>query len=334
MHLFHRLARTSTAICLVAAYALFNLANAQNISLSTAKAVVTTPQVRAELMAYAPDGVEPGKPVLVGLHITHKPEWHTYWKNSGDSGQPTDLVWTLPAGVTAGDIQWPTPKKIPIGTLANYGYEGTVLLPVPLEVSALFKPGLLANDLEVKLKAVWLVCKQECIPEEGEFAIKIPVRGSTGLNAAEFVAAKLASPREVPNLPALGLSSTAQIAGDKLEFSIHNLPVALRGKTLALFPETPEVLLNAATLGKDWSQVWRGAVWTAQMPISAQRSNSPREMALVLATEDGKEAYRALAAVVGEWPKVAAAATVSPELEAALKANAASARPWMPRARR
>ena len=33
-----------------------------------------------------------------------------------------------------GEIAWPVPKKIPIGNLANYGYEGTVLLPVPLEV--------------------------------------------------------------------------------------------------------------------------------------------------------------------------------------------------------
>ncbi len=297
---------------------------AQNSAFSNAKAVVTTPQVRAELLAFAPDGVEPGKPVMVGLQIAHQPEWHTYWKNSGDSGQPTDLVWTLPAGVTAGEIAWPTPKKIPIGTLANYGYEGTVLLPVPLEVSGLFKPGLLANDLEVKLKAVWLVCKQECIPEEGEFAIKIPVKGSTALSAPAFEATKAASPRDVPNV--LGINSTAQIAGDKLELLIQNLPVNLRGKTLALFPETPEVLHNAAVLGKDWSQAWKGAVWTATMPLSNQRSNSPREMALVLATEDGKEAYRVQAAVLGDWPKVAAAAQVPPELEAALKANAASQR--------
>jgi DsbC/DsbD-like thiol-disulfide interchange protein len=41
----------------------------------------------------------------------------------------------LPAGIGAGEIAWPTPKKIPIGTLANYGYEKTVLLPVPLTVA-------------------------------------------------------------------------------------------------------------------------------------------------------------------------------------------------------
>ena len=55
---------------------------------------VTTQQVRAELMAQAPEGVQPGKPVWVGLQITHQPHWHTYWKNAGDSGLPTELAWT------------------------------------------------------------------------------------------------------------------------------------------------------------------------------------------------------------------------------------------------
>ena len=102
-------------------------------------------RVRAELMAHAPEGVAPGKPVWVGLQITHQPEWHTYWKNSGDSGLPTSSPGRCRAGVSAGDIAWPVPKKIPIGTLANYGYEGTVLLPVPLTVAPDFKPSLLAR---------------------------------------------------------------------------------------------------------------------------------------------------------------------------------------------
>ena len=97
--------------------------------------VVTTPHVRAELVAHAPDGVSPGAPVWVGLQIAHQPGWHTYWKNAGDSGLPTELAWSLPAGISSGDIAWPVPRKIPIGNLANYGYEHTVLLPVPLTVA-------------------------------------------------------------------------------------------------------------------------------------------------------------------------------------------------------
>ena len=288
--------------------------------------------MKAELLAFAPDGVAPGKTVMVGLQITHQPEWHTYWKNSGDSGQPTDLQWTLPAGVTAGAVQWPTPKKIPIGSLINYGYENTLLLPVPLEVSQLFKPGVLNNDLEIKLKAVWLVCKQECIPQEGEFSLKIPIKGSTALSAGAFEAAKSAAPQPVAAIA--GKVNTAAIFSDQKDakagltgrmfFTVHGLPAAVQGKKLTLFPETAEVIHNGAAATGNWDQLWEGGVFKANLPLSSQRSASPQTMPLLLVTEDGKQAWRADTTVQGEWPTVAAAAQVSPELAAALKANAAS----------
>ena len=39
--------------------------------------VVTTPHVRAELLAHAPQGVAPGRPLWLGLSIDHQPKWHT-----------------------------------------------------------------------------------------------------------------------------------------------------------------------------------------------------------------------------------------------------------------
>ena len=320
-----KFSQSVSATLLVAIYALSTWANAQNSSNN----LVTTPQVRAELMAHAPDGADAGKTVWVGLQLAHKPEWHTYWKNSGDSGLPTVLQWTLPAGVTAGDIAWPLPKKIPIGNLANYGFEGTVLLPVPLTITKDFKPPVLGNDLEVKLKAAWLVCRRECIPEEGEFSLKIPVKGSTGLNGDAFNAAFAAQPKALMGstggiLP----ESSVQIDGNAIKFTVQGLPLALRGKTLDFFPETPEVIETAA----QWTQSWTGSVWTAQVPLSSQRSNSPSMMPVVLAAEvDGKrEGYRAEIKVLGTWPAVAAPAALSPALETALRANAAGATPAAP----
>ena len=284
-----------------------------------AKTVVTTPQVRAELMAYAPEGAEAGRQVWVGLQITHKPEWHTYWKNAGDSGLPTNLQWTLPPGVTAGEIAWPLPKKIPIGTLANYGYENTVLLPVPLTISPDFKPSLLASDLEVKLKAAWLVCRKECIPEEGEFTLKLPVKGSTALNAAAFTAAMAAQPA------ALTGNSTVALADQRITVSVAGLPEAVRGKTLGFFPETADVIETAGA----WTQAWQGDVWTGNIPLSAQRSQSPQVMPVVLTLDgDGPQrGWRAEAQVVGEWPQLAAATPVSQALDDALRANAAAGAP-------
>ena len=113
--------------------------------------------------------------------------WHTYWKNSGDSGLATSLTWTLPVGVMAGDIAWPVPKKLPIGNLANYGYEGTVLLPVPLSITPDFKPTGLNAELEIKLRASWLVCKLECVPQDGEFVLRLPNKGSTAIHTSHFV---------------------------------------------------------------------------------------------------------------------------------------------------
>jgi len=87
---------------------------------------VTTPQVRAELVAHAPDGVAAGRPLWLGLKDRSPSRiGHTYWKNPGDSGLPTTLTWTLPAGVTAGEIEWPDAEQAADRPLMNYGYEGT-----------------------------------------------------------------------------------------------------------------------------------------------------------------------------------------------------------------
>jgi thiol:disulfide interchange protein len=308
--------RLLSGLALAAAFALPAGALAQ----SSGKTVVSTERVRAELMAHAPEGVTPGKQVWVGLQLAHQPEWHTYWKNSGDSGLPTQLQWTLPAGVIAGDISWPLPKKVFIGNLANYGYEGTVLLPVPLTITPEFKPTLLGSDLDVKLKAQWLVCKKECIPEEGEFALKIPARSTTALNAAAFEAAFAAQPKPVlQGTQGVIPESQVRIEGNAIELRVQGLPVEVRGKTLEFFPETPEVIET----GAKWTQAWNGATWTAQVPISPQRSASPAVMPVVLAA-DGK-GWRTELKVFGEWPKVAAAVNaISPELQAALRNTAAA----------
>ena len=141
------------AINLIAIQAINTPAKAQNTAQngaqiglnSTNKSVVTTERVRAELLAHAPQGVTASNDdkittntVWVGLQLAHQPHWHTYWKNSGDSGLPTQLTWTLPVGVLAGEIAWPAPQKLKIGSLTNFGYEGTVLLAVPLTITPAF----------------------------------------------------------------------------------------------------------------------------------------------------------------------------------------------------
>jgi thiol:disulfide interchange protein len=276
------------------------------------KAVVATERVRAELLAHAPQGVAPGQPVWVGLQIAHQPEWHTYWKNPGDSGLPTTFAWTLPPGIEAGEVAWPVPKKIPVGPLANYGYEDTVLLAVPLMVTPAFKPSPF-GDAEIKLKASWLVCKKECIPEDGNFTLKLPVRSTTALNADAFQAALNAQPKELKAV------AQGRVEGQTLQVSVPGLPASVTGKQLEFFPETGEVIEPAGA----WTQAWKGNVWTASVPLSPHRSESPSLMPIVLVA--GNEGWRSEAKVTGTWPAPAApVASVSPALQEALRNAAAT----------
>jgi thiol:disulfide interchange protein DsbD len=257
---------------------------------------VTTPQVRAELVAHAPEGVAPGKPLQLGLLIDHQPHWHTYWKNPGDSGLPTTLQWTLPAGVQAGDIQWPTPAKLPVGPLMNFGYEGRLLLAVPMAVTV--PPA--GDTLTVKLQAEWLVCKDVCIPESGEFTLDVPTRAATAANAALFDAARAALPQ-----PVAGAEAKARVEGEALVVEVTGLPAAWQGRALDFLPETAGVILNAAR-----PQVtWQADRWTARVPLDPQRSEGPATMPVVLVSDGQAAGLQLQVAVTTPWPAVAAAPT-------------------------
>jgi thiol:disulfide interchange protein/DsbC/DsbD-like thiol-disulfide interchange protein len=321
VHMLHRvLAPLALALWLPLA------AQAQNLLGGPgAGSVVQSDQVKAELIAHAPEGAAPGRTVWVGLQLTHSPHWHTYWKNSGDSGLPTELQWTLPAGVTAGPIAWPTPRKFPIDTLANYGYDGTVLLPVPLTIA----PGFSASQLDIKLYAAWLVCRRECIPEEGSFALNIPVQGSTALNGQAFEAAFAAAPKDQP-----AGDSALQPEPGQLKVVLSGLPASWRGQPLEFFPETPALIEP----GAPWTQAWDGERWTAQVPLSTYRSDSPTQVPLVVALANppgagaGSPGVRLDVPVNGNWPAAAPLPGAVPDaLSAALDANAArSAAPAAP----
>ncbi|MFM2112473.1 MAG: hypothetical protein RLZZ271_1133 [Pseudomonadota bacterium] len=289
--------------------------------------VVKTEHVRAELLVHAPEGVQPGGKFWVGLSLEHAPHWHTYWKNSGDSGLPTTLEFQLPAGLKAGDIAWPLPHKIPIGTLANFGFENTVLLPVPVTVGKDFA----GRDVLVQLRANWLVCRRECIPEEAELSIRIPAQGSTASNAALFESTFKAVPA-----PAKSATVQSRVNGEVLGLTVKGLPANWQGKNLLVFPESAEVIETAAPI----TQEWKGDEWAAQIKLSKHRGPIPASMAWAIAPENRSGPMRVVAKVEGipAQNKPAASATpatsttpaagnatgISPALQAALDANNAA----------
>lgn len=103
---------------------------------------------------------KPGDTILAAVHLTMEDGWHTYWRNPGDAGEATEIKWQLPAGVTAGPIQWPLPQKLPPAEVTTYGYEGETVLIVPLTLAKSLPTG----PLTIAAKLNWLECKESCIP--------------------------------------------------------------------------------------------------------------------------------------------------------------------------
>ena len=317
------------ALFFIAASAGWTSANAQfgNKPAPATGSVVSTPQVRAELVAHAPEGLTPGQTVWVGLWLTHQKDWHTYWKNPGDSGLPTELTWELPPGLDVGETAWPVPRLIRIGKLANYGYDGQVLLAAPLQVPTSFKPppgGM--GQIDIRLRATWLACRVECIPEEGSFVLQLPVRSSTAMHSALFAQAQGAQPQPLQG------QSHITVEGERLQLRVTGLPASVHGQPLEVFAETPAVLVPAAVPGQDWTQAWQGDTWTASLPLSPERGASPAHLPLVLAPEgrsagDTPQGWHTVAAVEGQWSRAAPLTGVSPALAAALAANQQASQP-------
>jgi thiol:disulfide interchange protein len=140
------------------------------LTLASAQAAHTQAQ-----LVLADDAAKAGETVLAGVHLKMESGWHTYWKNPGEAGMATKIEWHLPAGVTAGEIQWPLPEKLPPAEVTTFGYQGEVVLLVPLKLAADVKPGALALSAKVS----WLECKEQCIPAGGDVQATLNVGAET-----------------------------------------------------------------------------------------------------------------------------------------------------------
>ena len=210
---------------------------------AAAAAPVKTPHVEAELVARH-RAFQPGQPAELALRLKIIDHWHTYWQNPGDSGLPTRLTWSLPAGFSAGAIEWPYPMKLPLGPLMNFGYEGEVLHLVAMQIPANAKVG---DTVTLTAKADWLVCSDVCIPESADVSISLPVVGSTPLPdvrwAEAFAKARGALPGKLENW-----TSSARIADGKLdiEFSPPG-GAAISIADATFFPLREDLIANAGT---------------------------------------------------------------------------------------
>jgi thiol:disulfide interchange protein DsbD len=194
------------------------------------------PRVHARLVA-EDSAVAPGGTITIALEEKIAPGWHTYWKNPGDAGAPTEIDWTLPPGWKAGAIQWPRPKRLPVGPLMDYGYEGTPWLLTTLTVPADAK-----GPATIKAHASWLVCQQICVPEDTTLTLNLPVgqQAPDPAVAKDFAAARALLPVASPWKLAYSLGNTLDI------YVAAPALAATHPKTADFFPAGSGIIKNAA----------------------------------------------------------------------------------------
>jgi thiol:disulfide interchange protein DsbD len=139
------------------------------------------------------DAAPAGGRFRIALRLRLAPGWHTYWHNPGDAGAAPDFALTLPPGAQAGPIAWPTPRRMTEGGLTTYAYTDDVLLPVTVTL------GPAGGPTPIAAHAAWLVCKDICVPEEGDFHLTLPAGPiAPSAQAPLFAQADRLTPRASP----------------------------------------------------------------------------------------------------------------------------------------
>ena len=175
---------------------------------------VKAQHLTAELVSLG-SAVAPGGTQQVGLVLTMDEHWHVYWINAGDSGEPPHIKWTLPEGITAGEMQFPIPQRLPLGPLMDFGYEDEVAFPLTISAAATMRPGPVHLDAQVN----WLVCAQVCIPGKAHLGLDLMVQpGAPQPSQEPHVGALAAAMTLIPKpLPA---GTKFSVRGDKQQFEL------------------------------------------------------------------------------------------------------------------
>jgi thiol:disulfide interchange protein DsbD len=282
--------RRPISALLFAVYALFLFpaANAQLQSVGDGgPGPVKAQHLTAELVSVAPT-IAPGGTLQVGLVLTLEEHWHVYWLNAGDSGEPPHIAWTLPAGITAGPMQFPIPSRLPLGPLMDFGYEDSVAFPVQLSAAASAKPGPVHLDANI----TWLVCREVCIPGKAHLGLNLTV--APAQPGAAVPAQPVGALGQALTLLPKPLPSDAKLTihGGKSEF-VFTLATGSRETDAEFYPADQDQIANAAK--QDVEQLPNGL--QLRVPRSEDLKKLPATLHGLLKLSD-EEAYDVTAPVI------------------------------------
>ncbi|NLS02645.1 cytochrome C biogenesis protein [Rhizobium sp. P32RR-XVIII] len=209
-----------SAICGAALAASFGMAHAEMSDW------VDNAGGRMRLIALPPDseGTMRG-----ALQIEPKPRWITYWREPGNSGIPPQISVAPESGVTLKAIRFPVPKHLSDGRIDDIAYDAAVSLPLTFSAKDASGP------LTLKASAFIGICKDICIPFQGEFSLAI---GSANQSRPEEEAILKSAEASLPEKPSSQFKVTSyKVSEDKKQLWLQiALPAA--GDT------APEVILT------------------------------------------------------------------------------------------
>ena len=140
--------------------------------------------------------------------------WHTYWKNPGDSGEPASFEWDLPEGFEISEAMWPTPELIPYPPLTTFGYTDQLELLFKLSLPE----GVKENSV-IEVSSKWLVCADVCIPQEGSVSFDLFKANQTYPSQIEQLLSKIKQKIPLDN----GKIITSKIEEDRLVLNLEEL---------------------------------------------------------------------------------------------------------------
>jgi len=264
--------------------------------------VVSRPHVTAELVSEL-DAIAPGTTWLVALRLVTEPEWHSYWRNAGDSGSPPSLDWTLPAGFRAGEILWPVPRRVPEPPLAVYGYEGEALFLTEIEAPRDLTPG---RTVSLAVHADWVVCRVECIAGDADLTRRVSVAAGANTPDPRWSEPLRAAHSKLPRpMPAFRASAFPTATGYRLSVA----PAAGWDRPLdgvLFFPAANGVLDHAAPQPLARS----GAAFTLTLTRSEYASSPASRLTGLLVSPAGWDSSGAVTGFEVDVPVEAAAARV------------------------
>jgi len=94
---------------------------------------------------------------IVGLELTMKPGWKTYWRAPGDAGVPPVFSWSGSENVAHVDVIWPKPEVFWQNGMRSIGYSDSVILPLHVRPA---RGGEVQLDGQLQVG----ICSDICVP--------------------------------------------------------------------------------------------------------------------------------------------------------------------------